>query len=89
MSTQNFRDGLEELKALAEKSQSRGGHLVAIMCSETLWWRCHRRMMADALIVEGWDAQHLEVKKGEAMKHVLWEIARSDDDGELIYDVKS
>ncbi|OBT75149.1 hypothetical protein VF21_05489 [Pseudogymnoascus sp. 05NY08] len=89
MSTQNFRDGLEELKALSKKPQSRGGHLVAIMCSETLWWRCHRRMIADALVVEGWDARHLGVKKGEAMKHVLWEIARSDDRGELIYDVKS
>lgn len=89
MSTQNFRDGLEELKALTKKPQSKGGHLVAIMCSETLWWRCHRRMIADALVVEGWDARHLGVKKGEAMKHVLWEIARSDDDGGLIYDVKS
>ncbi|KAH6679000.1 HhH-GPD domain-containing protein [Halenospora varia] len=88
MSTQNFRDGLEELKALAEKPRSRGSQLVAIMCSETLWWRCHRRMIADALLVEGWDAQHLGVKKGEAMKHVLWEIARTDY-GELIYDVKS
>ncbi|KFZ06595.1 hypothetical protein V501_07261 [Pseudogymnoascus sp. VKM F-4519 (FW-2642)] len=89
MSTQNFRDGLEELKALCKKPQSRGGHLVAIMCSETLWWRCHRRMIADALVVEGWDAQHLGIKKGEPMKHVLWDIVRCDDNGELIYDVKS
>lgn len=46
-------------------------------------------MIADALVVEGWDAQHLGVKKGEAIKHLLWEIARIDDDGELIYNVKS
>lgn len=89
MWTQSFRDGLEELKALSKEVQSRGGHLVAIMCSETLWWRCHRRMIADALVVDGWGVRHLGVKKGEAMKHVVWEIARSDGDGELIYDVKS
>lgn len=46
-------------------------------------------MIADALVVEGWDAQHLGIKKGEPMKHVLWDIVRCDDNGELIYDVKS
>lgn len=89
MRTRDFRDGLEELKALSKETQSRGDHLVAIMCSETLWWRCHRRMIADALVVDGWDVRHVGVKKGETMKHVVWEIARSDGDGELIYDVKS
>ena len=30
----------------------------AIMCSETLWWRCHRRLIADALVL----AHHVEVR---------------------------
>ncbi|KAK9312680.1 hypothetical protein V1522DRAFT_415553 [Lipomyces starkeyi] len=88
MSTPTFREGLEELMALADKMQSDGSGGVAIMCSETLWWRCHRRMIADALVVAGRDAQHLGVNKGAPAKHVLWNIARIDDDGGLIYDVK-
>ncbi|KAK9358874.1 hypothetical protein V1504DRAFT_459840 [Lipomyces starkeyi] len=88
MSTPTFREGLEELIALADKMQSDGSGGVAIMCSETLWWRCHRRMIADALVVAGRDAQHLGVNKGAPAKHLLWNIARIDDDGGLIYDVK-
>ncbi|KAK9320007.1 hypothetical protein V1517DRAFT_341160 [Lipomyces orientalis] len=87
MSTPTFREGLEELMALADKTQTDGNGRVAIMCSETLWWRCHRRMIADALVVAGRDAQHFGVKKGELTKHVIWNIARIDDDGGLIYDV--
>ncbi|KAK9491680.1 hypothetical protein V1508DRAFT_433782 [Lipomyces doorenjongii] len=88
MSTLTFREGLEKLMALADKMQSDGSGRVAIMCSETLWWRCHRRMIADALVVAGRDAQHLGISKGAPTKHVLWNIARIDDDGGLIYDVK-
>ncbi|KAK9372525.1 uncharacterized protein V1513DRAFT_233538 [Lipomyces chichibuensis] len=88
MSTPTFREGLEELMVLADKMQSDGSGGVAIMCSETLWWRCHRRMIADALVVAGTDAQHLGVNKGAPPKHVLWNIARVDDDGSLVYDVK-
>jgi uncharacterized protein (DUF488 family) len=88
MSTPTFREGLEELEAMGEKAEGGGGGGVAIMCSETLWWRCHRRMVADALVVRGWDVRHLGIKTGEAMKHVLWDIARVDDGGGLIYDVE-
>ncbi|KAJ8096950.1 hypothetical protein POJ06DRAFT_36593 [Lipomyces tetrasporus] len=88
MSTPTFREGLEELIALADKMQSDGSGGVAIMCSETLWWRCHRRMIADALVVAKRDVQHLGLNKGAPTKHVLWNIARIDDDGGLIYDVR-
>ncbi|PGG98858.1 hypothetical protein AJ80_09454 [Polytolypa hystricis UAMH7299] len=102
MCTSAFREGLAELKGLAVKeeekmkkknnnlregSSSSGerGH-VAIMCSETLWWRCHRRMIADALVIDGWDVEHLGVGK-KTMKHELWDIARVDEEGNLVYDV--
>jgi len=90
MSTSTFREGLEELKALAKYHKGSGseGGGVAIMCSETLWWRCHRRMIADALVVKGWDVQHLGIQKAQPMKHVLWGIARVNGSGSLIYDVK-
>ncbi|MDN4614409.1 DUF488 domain-containing protein [Leifsonia sp. F6_8S_P_1B] len=47
MATHAFRDGLDELWRLAEERPA------AIMCSEALPWRCHRRLITDALIVRG------------------------------------
>ena len=32
---------------------------VAIMCSEAVWWRCHRRLIADALLVRGIQVRHI------------------------------
>jgi uncharacterized protein (DUF488 family) len=46
MDTQEFSAGLERLTALADKKRT------AIMCSEAVWWRCHRRIVADYLIAE-------------------------------------
>ncbi|WP_457963585.1 DUF488 domain-containing protein [Arthrobacter sp. D1-29] len=54
MRSPDFSQALSEL--IAEAS----GRPAAIMCSETLWWRCHRRLIADhALLVEGVDVRHL------------------------------
>lgn len=47
MATDAFREGLDELLALAEDERP------AIMCSEAVPWRCHRRLITDALIVAG------------------------------------
>lgn len=47
MATQEFRAGLDELLDLAANERP------AIMCSEAVPWRCHRRLITDALIVEG------------------------------------
>lgn len=85
MSTASFHRGLEELKALSKEKAISGG-TVTIMCSETLWWRCHRRMLADKLVTEGWAVRHLGIKKGEAPKHELWNVARVEADGEIVYD---
>lgn len=48
-----FRAGLDELIALA------GQRRCAIMCSEAVWWRCHRRIVADYLLVRGIAVQHI------------------------------
>ena len=47
MASDEFREGLNELLELAERERP------AIMCSEAVPWRCHRRLITDALIVAG------------------------------------
>jgi uncharacterized protein (DUF488 family) len=47
MATDKFRAGLTELLTIADAS------VPAIMCSEAVPWRCHRRLITDALIVAG------------------------------------
>jgi hypothetical protein len=36
-----------------------GEERVCLMCSEAVWWRCHRRMIADALVVRGFSVEHV------------------------------
>jgi uncharacterized protein (DUF488 family) len=45
MASEEFAAGVSELKELA------AGCSVAVMCSESVWWRCHRRLLADHLVV--------------------------------------
>jgi uncharacterized protein (DUF488 family) len=45
--TDAFRSGLDALRALARD------HCCAIMCAEAVWWRCHRRIIADYLLADG------------------------------------
>ena len=48
-----FRAGLDELRALARD------HRCAIMCAEAVWWRCHRRIIADYLLARGVPVMHI------------------------------
>ena len=48
-----FRSGLERLLELA------GEQRTAIMCAEAVWWRCHRRIVADYLLLAGREVLHL------------------------------
>jgi len=50
--TAPFRAGLERLLALAERR-------CAVMCAEAVWWRCHRRIVADYLIAQGRTVFHI------------------------------
>ena len=56
----------------------------AFMCAETLWWRCHRRLLSDRLTADGWDVVHL-LAPGKSEPHRLWDVARLVD-GRLVYD---
>jgi uncharacterized protein (DUF488 family) len=51
--TPAFRSGLDALRALARDKRC------AIMCAEAVWWRCHRRIVADYLLQEGRSVLHI------------------------------
>jgi uncharacterized protein (DUF488 family) len=53
IATEEFASGLEELLMLA------GGLRTAVMCAEALWWRCHRRLIADVLVSRGVEVFHI------------------------------
>lgn len=53
LQTEEFAQGLFELLMLAE------GLRTAVMCAELLWWRCHRRLIADVLTTLGVEVLHI------------------------------
>ncbi|HEY1683518.1 MAG TPA: HVA1 family protein [Tepidisphaeraceae bacterium] len=53
METQPFRDGIDRLLQIARSGRT------AIMCSEAVWWRCHRSMIADYLKSHGIRVLHI------------------------------
>lgn len=53
MGTDEFEDGAARLIALADTQR------VALMCSEAVWWRCHRALIADYLKLRGYRVIHL------------------------------
>jgi len=58
----------------------------AVMCAEAVWWRCHRRIIADfAVLVRGARVLHLS-NEGRLTEHVPTPGARLRDDGLLVYD---
>jgi uncharacterized protein (DUF488 family) len=77
MQTPEFEAALERLIALARERPT------AIMCSEALPWRCHRRLVADALVARGWEVRDILAHK--ATPHLLDPHARVVG-GQLIYD---
>jgi uncharacterized protein (DUF488 family) len=53
MQTPEFWSALEELMAMGKKTST------AIMCAEAVPWRCHRSLIADALLTRGWIVRHI------------------------------
>jgi uncharacterized protein (DUF488 family) len=53
MQTEEFQRALEELMAYGRCTRA------AIMCAEAVPWRCHRSLIADALVVHGWEVRHI------------------------------
>ncbi len=74
----------EFVAALAGVEQLGGARTTCIMCAEAQWWRCHRRLIADALVVRGWDVRHLGLR-AEPVPHELTPFAVVGSGGELSY----
>jgi uncharacterized protein (DUF488 family) len=78
--TEDFGAALETL--LSEAARER----VAVMCSESVWWRCHRRLIADvAVLGRGAEVSHL-MHDGRLTPHRPAEGARVGEDGLLRWD---
>lgn len=78
METEDFRQTLGWLAGSAAEVPT------AAMCAESLWWRCHRRMIADAVIASGDEVRHI-MDGGRLDPHRLHPAARIHD-GALVYD---
>jgi uncharacterized protein (DUF488 family) len=80
MRTPAFLTAVDQVLALA------GARGTAVMCAESLWWRCHRRMLADFVIAaRGTPVRHL-MHDGRLEEHRLSPGLRLRDDGLLVYD---
>jgi hypothetical protein len=71
MQTPEFVAGIDELIALGARE------VVAIMCAEAVPWRCHRSLIADALLVRGIDVLDIMSEKG-AKPHAMTRFAQVD-----------
>jgi uncharacterized protein (DUF488 family) len=72
MQTAEFRDGVAALEAFADAGAT------VVMCAEAVWWRCHRRFLADALSVRSVRVQHI-LSAGLAKPHQLSDFGRAHD----------
>jgi uncharacterized protein (DUF488 family) len=78
MATAEFGEDFERLLALCERER------VCLMCSEAVWWRCHRRMIADALVVRGIALEHI-LGERQQKAHTLTPWAQVVGGAELVY----
>ena len=75
--TERFRTGLARLRVLGEEGNT------AIMCAEAVWWRCHRRIIADYLLASGCAVFHI-LGPGKNEPASLTRGARPFEDG-IVY----
>jgi uncharacterized protein (DUF488 family) len=77
MLTAEFQRGITELIGIAKASRT------AYMCAERLYFRCHRMLVSDWLVVHGFEVLHID-GAGPAKRHELIAEARIIE-GQLIY----
>jgi uncharacterized protein (DUF488 family) len=79
METDEFAMGLDALLDIAAAAPT------ALMCAEAIWWRCHRRLLADAAVLRrGAEVRHL-FHDGREQPHPVTREARLEDDV-VVYD---
>ena len=80
METPPFWTALTRVLAEAVRRQ------IVVMCSESLWWRCHRRLISDAAVLaKQFPVIHV-MHNGTQTRHQVTEGARLTDDGRVRYD---
>ncbi|ASO21885.1 hypothetical protein AHOG_21345 [Actinoalloteichus hoggarensis] len=80
-------DFLAAMSELLDEVRERADGRVSVLCGETVWWRCHRRIIADyTWLVAGIPAWHL-MHDGRLVEHPPTPGARVQSDGLLVYDV--
>jgi uncharacterized protein (DUF488 family) len=77
-STDAFRAGLDDLRVRAR------GRRCAVMCAETVWWRCHRRIIADYVLAAGTPVTHI-LGSNKSEPATLTSGAEALPDGTLVY----
>jgi uncharacterized protein (DUF488 family) len=78
MATPEFAEALAGLEELAH------ARATAVMCAEAQWWRCHRRLISDALVVRGWRVLHLGLG-AQPVEHEVTPFAVVAGDGSFSY----
>lgn len=78
METDAFTNGIIELEKIALQKRT------AYMCSEAVWWRCHRSMVSDYLKLHGWKVMHI-MAPDKVTEHAYTAPARIVN-GELNYE---
>jgi uncharacterized protein (DUF488 family) len=73
-----FANGLAEPPVMAAERRT------GMMCSEALWWRCHRRLVADRLVVAGDCVWHIGAGR-RVTEHQLTPVATVEPDGLITY----
>ena len=76
--TAEFAHGMETLRELASLGSC------AVMCSEAVWWRCHRRIISDYLLTQGFEVRHILGPRQIEVATPTPGVARQPD-GTLIY----
>ncbi len=71
MQTEEFKTGIEQLREFADEETC------AIMCAEAVPWRCHRSLVADALLIRGERVKHI-YDAHTAKDHQLTPFAKVD-----------
>jgi uncharacterized protein (DUF488 family) len=69
METPTFATAIEKLKEFASTEA------VAYMCSEAVWWKCHRALVSDYLKAHGWTVCHI-MDEGKSQEHPYTKPAR-------------
>ncbi|APX33387.1 hypothetical protein BH708_12420 [Brachybacterium sp. P6-10-X1] len=79
--SEEFRAGIEDLRADVGRTRT------AVMCSEAVWWRCHRRLIADLMLLEH-DVEVLDLMhSGRQRPHEVSPGARRDAAGRVVWDL--